>query len=173
MATEIITVDGDGNTTSGWAAEGGTYTRLQSDDGDTTRLYSPTMNDVRQVSLTDPVDLSGVTINSVSVKAKVRGIDPVSTTYQLGIRTYSTDYWSSNKDTSGDTSYQLVSETWTVNPNTGVAWTDTEIAALQAGIKKINSAAAAITYLYVEIDYTDGGGGGSEEITTYLWERVG
>lgn len=158
MAIQTLTVDGDGTTTSGWAAEGGTYTRLQSDDGDTTRLYTPTNNDVRQVTVTNTSGLSGATINSVKVYAKFRSLDPVSNLFQIGVRSGGTDYWSADKDTVSSTAYILFSETWATNPNTSSAWTTSEIDALEAGVKKTNAVGGAVTYMYVEVDYTAGGG---------------
>lgn len=159
MATQTLTVDGDGNTTSGFAAEGGTYTRLQSDDGDTSRLYTPTANDVRQVSLTNTSGLSGATINSLTVYAKYRSLDPVSNTFQIGVRSGGTDYWSGNKDTVNVTTYVLFSETWTTDPATSAAWTTANLDAVQAGVKKINGVGGAVTYMYAVVDYTAGGGG--------------
>lgn len=160
MSTQTLTVNGNGNTTSGWAAEGGDYTRLQSDDGDTSRLYSPTNNDLRQVSLTDTSGLSGKTINSITVYASVKSLDPVPNTMQINVRTNSTDYFSANKDTVNSTAYITFSETWTTNPNTGVAWTTSDLDALQIGLKKTNGVGMRWSYSKIDIDYTDGGGGG-------------
>jgi len=154
MAIETLTINGDGTTTSGWAAEGGTFTRIQSDDGDTTRLYTPTNNDVRQFAITNTSASSGATINSVTVYFKFRSLDPVSNTFQIGVRTGSTDYYSGNKDTVSSTSYILFSETWTTNPNTGLAWTSSQIDSLEIGVKKTNGVGGAITFGYVEVDYT-------------------
>lgn len=158
MAIETLTINGNGTTTSGWVAEGGDFTRIQSDDGDTTRLYSPITNQVRQFAITNTSASSGATINSVKVYFKFRSLDPVSNTFQIGVRTGSTDYWSANKDTVNVTTYILFSETWTVNPNTSSAWTSAQIDSLEIGVKKINGVGGAITYGYVEVDYTAGGG---------------
>lgn len=155
MATQTLTVNGDGNTTSGWVAEGGDYTRLQSDDGDTSRLYSPLSGQIRQVSLTDTSGLTGKTINSVTVYAKFRSLDPVSNTFQIGIRAGSTDYWSTDKDTVSATTYILFGEVWTTNPNTSAAWTTSDLDALQIGVKKTNGVGGAVTYMYAVIDYSD------------------
>jgi len=159
MATQTLTVDGNGNTISGWAAEGGTFARLQTDDGDTTRLYSPTNTDIRQVSLTDTSGLSGATINSVTVYARFRSLDPVSNTFQIGVRSGGTDYWSSNKDTVNVSTYVLFSEVWATNPNTSSAWTVSNLDALQVGVQKTNGVGGAVTYMYVDVDYTLSGGG--------------
>lgn len=155
---QTLTVDGDGNTTSGWAAEGGTYTRLQSDDGDTTRLYTPTNGDVRQVTVTDTSGLSLLTINSVKVYAKFRSLDPVSNLFQIGVRVGITDYWSTDNDTVSSTSYILFSNTWTTSPATGLPWTSVEVDALQVGVKKTNGVGGGVTYMYVEVDFTDTSG---------------
>jgi hypothetical protein len=156
MAIETLTIDGNGTTISGWAAEGGDFTRIQSDDGDTSRLYTPTSNDVRQFSITNTSASSGQTITSVTVYFKFRSLDPVSNTFQIGVRTGSTDYWSANKDTVNVTTYVLFSETWTTNPNTGLAWTSSEIDNLEIGVRKGNTVGGAITYGYVEVDYSAG-----------------
>lgn len=158
MPIQTLTVDGNGNTTSGWAAEGGTFTRIQSDDGDTTRLYTPTNLDVRQFSLTNTTGLTGATINSVTVFFNHRGVDPVNNTFQIGIRTNSTDYFSANKSTNSVTTYILFSESWATNPNTSAAWTVADLDALEIGVQKTDSNGAAITFGYVEIDFTATGG---------------
>lgn len=158
MATQTLTVDGDGTTTSGWAAEGGTYTNLQSDDGDTTRLYTPTPGDVRQVTLTNTSGLSGATINSLTVFAKFRSLDPVPNTFQIGIRSDGTDYWSADKDTINEITYILFSETWTTDPATGLEWTTSGLDDVQAGLRKTNNVGGACTYMYAEVDYTEDSG---------------
>jgi hypothetical protein len=170
MAIETLTIDGNGTTTSGWTAEGGDFTRIQSDDGDTSRLYTPTANDVRQFSITNTSASSGQTITSVTVYFKFRSLDPVSNTFQIGVRTGGTDYWSANKDTVNVTTYVLFSETWTTNPNTGLAWTSSEIDSLEIGVRKGNAIGGAITYGYVEVDYTTGGGSAR---TTFMLMGVG
>jgi len=153
MPIQTLTVDGNGNTISGWAAEGGDFTRVQSDDGDTTRLYSPTNTDVRQFSMSNTSGLSGATINSVTVFASFRSLDPVSNTFQIGVRSGGTDYWSANKDTVASTAYILFSETWATDPATGVAWTIAGLDALQTGVQKTNGTGGGVTYVYVEVDY--------------------
>lgn len=165
MATQTLTVDGDGNNVSGWLAEGGSYASVQSDDGGTTKLYSPTLNDVRQFSLTATSGLSGAIINSVTPYVKLANIGAYSATTAIGVRTNSTDYWSGNKTTT-DTTYTLFSEVWTTNPNTGLAWTVSDLDALQIGVKKTDGNGTRITYAYAVVDYTDAGGSVSVTPTT-------
>lgn len=172
MATEILTVNGDGAIATGWTAEGGNYTHVTSDDGDTTRLYSPLTNDIRDFTVTSPTSISGAIINKVSVFAKVRGVDPISCTYRLRIRTHDTAFSAETKDTAGVTSYQLVSNEWALNPSTGLAWTEAELADIQPGIEKINAPAGCITYMYVEVDYAAGSPPPSGEIITHVWKRI-
>lgn len=138
-------------TTMGWNAEGGDYTRVDeaSSDGDTTRLYTPTANAVATFNL-DASGLSGVTITAVKVYINTRGLDPISNVVQLAVRTGGTDYFSSSK-TYNNTSYHLESATWTLNPNTGVAWTISDVDAMEAGMKHISGGGQCVTQVYVEV----------------------
>lgn len=151
--TQVLTVSAEGTTTSGWGAEGGDYTRVQSDDGDATRLYTPTVNDVREFNLTDTSGLSSATINSLTIYAKVRCQAAYSSTNQLGVRVSGTDYWSSNL-TFGGTVYGYIYNTWTTNPATSAAWTSSDLDAVQAAIKKTDSLGTGLTYLYAVVAYT-------------------
>lgn len=137
-----------------WNAEGGDYTRVSesSSDGDTTRLYTPTDNKVALFNLQDHSAETG-TIDSVEVHIMTRGLDPVSNSVQLALRIASTDYFSSTK-TYNNTSYHDESNTWTTNPNTGVAWTWSEIDSLQAGMKRISGGGQAVTQVWVVVNYT-------------------
>ena len=159
--TQSLTVTGNGAVISGWGAEGGDCTRISSDDGDTTRLYSPTATDIRVCALTNPSIPSGSTINSVTVTAKVRSLDPVSNTFKICVRTASTNYCSATKDTNPTTTYQTITEIWATNPNTSAAWTTAQLDALEAGLEKTNGVGMGWTYMIVDVDYTEGGGGGA------------
>jgi hypothetical protein len=93
-------------------------------------------------------------INSVTVYFKYRSLDPVSNTFQIGVRSAGTEYWSANKDTNPSTSYILFSETWTLDPDSSSAWDPINIDNIEIGVKKTNTIGGAITYGYVEVDYT-------------------
>jgi hypothetical protein len=155
---QTLTVNGtSGTEAAGWQAEGGNYTRLQVDDGDTTRLYTPTNGDTYYVTLTDTSGLGGATINSLTVYAKVKSLDPVSNTVQIGVKVAGTDYYSGTFDTNPSQSYILYSYTWLTNPATGTAWTASAIDAVEIGLKKTNASGMGWTYAYAEVDYSPGG----------------
>jgi hypothetical protein len=153
MADLTLYPNGAGSA-QGWDAEGGDYTRIDetSQDGDTTRLYSPTANAIADFDLTDPTTEEGA-INSVTVYIHTRGLDPVSNVVQLLVRVSSTNYLSADK-TYNNTSYHDESNTWSTNPATSAAWTWAEIAALRAGMKRISGGGQAVTQLRVVVDYT-------------------
>lgn len=153
MATLTLRPNGAGNQ-QGWNAEGGDYTRVDesSSDGDTTRLYSPTDNVVATFAMEDHTTQEGV-INSVTVYIYTRGLDPVSNTVQLAVRTGGTDYFSSTQ-TYNNTSYHNESNTWSTNPGTSAAWTWSEIDALETGMKRIGGGGQAVTMVWAEVDYT-------------------
>jgi len=153
MAVLTIRPNAAGNQ-QGWDAEGGDFARISevTSDGDTTRLYTPTDNRVATFKLENRTSESG-TINSVTVFINTRGLDPVSNTVQVALRTSATDYFSADK-TYNNTAYHLESNVWSTNPNTSAAWTWAEIDALEAGMKRITGGGQAVTQVYVEVDYT-------------------
>lgn len=153
MATLTLRPNGAGNQ-QGWNAEGGDYTRVDesSSDGDTTRLYSPTDNAVATFAMEDHTSQEGV-INSVTVYIYTKGLDPVSNTVQLAVRTGGADYFSSTQ-TYNNTSYHNESNAWSTNPGTSAAWTWSEIDALEAGMKRIGGGGQAVTMVWMEVDYT-------------------
>ncbi len=108
----------------------------------------------------DPNTISG-TITGITVKVVTRGDsgqDPMSYIY---IRTGGTNYASTGFQTGSTGSFSSSSASWTTNPKTGVAWTASDITALEIGI--LNSGGASTTefrYLtqeYVEVTYTPTG----------------
>lgn len=156
MAVQTLTITGDG-TRTGWDAEGYDYTRLQSDDGATSKIYSPTDGDLVSFAISNTSGLSGATINSVKVYGKVATLAAYDCDFFLGVRVSSTNYLSAGKTHNG-TTYTLYSNTWTTNPNTSNAWTTAEIDAMEPLIEQNNQGAGLrFTYMYVEVDYTAGG----------------
>lgn len=83
-------------------------------------------------------DLSGQIESIRAVKVQSRVVKNGGTALanaQLGVRTYSTDYFSASKAVT--LLLGRVSEIWTVNPNTSAAWTISEVEAMQAIIKVV------------------------------------
>jgi len=155
MATLTLRPNAAGNQ-QGWDAEGGDYTRVDetSSDGDTTRLYTPTDNRVATFALENSSGQTGI-INSVTVYINTKGLDPVSNTVQLALRTGSTDYFSNNR-VYNNTSYHEESHTWYRNPNTNEGWTWSNIDGLEAGMKRITGGGQAVTQVWVVVDYDSG-----------------
>lgn len=153
---ETLYVNGDGYYTSGWRAEGGDYQRIDEtvQDGNTTRLYSPTAGDVASFTLTDLQSItSSDTIISVQLYAWVYSLDPVSSQFLTGLRIGSGDYPNFYEfDSYGDNSgYKLYGTRWDAHPGTGLPWTVSDINALEAYIKKDNSAGQAVTQMYLVV----------------------
>lgn len=161
MAIENLIPNGN-SVTSGWGAEGGpSYTSVDdpvgSPDDGATKVYSPTINDLFSVTLADSA-LTTETVNSVTARIRIFSLDPITNTVQTYLTVGGTDYFSSTITIDTNSSYLDRSYTWSVNPATGLAWTTTELDSIILGIKKINSAGMRCTQMYLEVDYSAGGG---------------
>lgn len=172
-ASQSLYVNGDGAQTAGWRAEGGNYTNVDdqpTNDGDTTRLYSVGANDETSFTLDNT---SGITtaVNSVTVHAVVKSLDPVSSTFQIFVRVSGTNYYSDTKDTVTDnTNYIDFTYAWSTNPATGLAWTTSDIDSLEVGVKKINTSGQRLTQMYAVVSYVSGSSSGlalANSQTTY------
>jgi len=98
--------------------------------------------------------LSG-TINSVTVYVRVRGAEKTGTGATTRIKTNNVAYVGT--DITVTTSYANYSTTYNTNPQTTVAWTWTEVNALQAGVglqKPSGGAVTRCTQVWVVVDYT-------------------
>jgi len=98
------------------------------------------------------------TINSVTayIRAKVSGGGGTVEKACILWRTYSTDHESADFDISR-TAFADYSQTRTMNPNTGVAWTWAEINALQIGSRATtlgSSEAIQVSEFWIVVDYT-------------------
>ena len=94
------------------------------------------------------------TINWIRIYARARLSSSGLNNIRTLIRTYGTNYESGDIPLS--TSYQTVSAQYATNPSTGLAWTWTEIDALQAGAsaQRVGSVNVRMTAVWVEVDYT-------------------
>jgi hypothetical protein len=114
------------------------------------------------------------TVNSVTAYFRVASS---SFSYQVkakpSIKTHNIVYDGNEQTVSS--SWESDSQTWANNPNTGTAWTWSEIDALQAGVSlegSFFSTAARCTQVYVDVDYslyndsTQNGNGGKDEVTS-------
>lgn len=137
-----------------WDAEDGDYTRVDdvTSDGDTTRLYTPTDNRRAVFALENHGSETG-TIFGVRVNLMMRGLDDIENTVRASIRTNSTNYESPDLQFKNNT-YHVESYLWLTNPNTGSAWTWSEIDALQAGMYRVTGGGQAVTQVYVEVLYS-------------------
>jgi hypothetical protein len=103
---------------------------------------------------------SGTAINSITVFAYVKY--GTAATLKLMIETGGVIYYGDDESTDGYEK-KLISYTWSNNPNTGSAWTYTDIDALKAGIYHYNTTGScspycytvSCYYLYVIINYDD------------------
>jgi hypothetical protein len=163
MSTLILRPDADGSQT-GWADEGGTYANVDdvTPDDDTTKLYAGGTS-TRTFTFPD-CGLTTETIDSITLHARVRGIDPVPSAYNTCVRISSTNYHNADKNSGSSTSYIDQSDVLTTNPATGLAWTISEVNALEAGVRRGSGGGQRITQYYVTVTYTAGGGGGGDTV---------
>lgn len=156
-ATATLSVTGE----SGYTLNGGgtyvggatNYTNLNSDDGDTSYLNVNAYVGSNVERAWTQTTLSGAsTINSVKVYYKVRGNYQVAVFARIsGVNYYATQHGITS-------SYTLYSYTWSTNPATGVAWTQSEINSTYFGYKQFDgggvfSSYGYLTYYYVVVDY--------------------
>lgn len=161
MATVNLTPNGN-SVTTGWGSEGGpSYTSVDdpvgSPDDGTTKVYTPTANDLFSVTLTDTGFSGSETVSNVRGTIRMFTLDPVAGTTQVYVTIGGTNYYSSTLSLTGDGSYHDATYDWPVSPATGIAWTQTELDALIMGIKKINSVGQRCTQMYATVTYTAGG----------------
>jgi len=133
---EVISPTGAGNSTDWDASAGSNYECVDEIPVSDTDYVST--NVVDEVDLYALGDLTGdvAEVKCVQVQATVASEGaPTPTKLDVGIRTNSTDYFGTGQ-TPG-TSFDPITKLWEVNPNTTNAWTESEINALEAGIKAI------------------------------------
>jgi hypothetical protein len=96
------------------------------------------------------------TINFVKVYVRCRiGATPTQASLKIAVKSGITIAESS--EITVTTSYANYSQQWNTNPNTGAAWTWSEIDSLQAGLsirRSTTSNGTRCTQVYVEVNYT-------------------
>ena len=162
MATEILRPNGAGNETSiASQYPDSTYHWDKVDevspDEDTTYVYTSN-NGYQQdlYALDNPSSYDpGDTITNVRVTARCKEITSGGK-IKLSIRTNSTDYLGSEQVITD--AYVDYTEDWSLNPNTGLTWTNLEIETLEAGVSVTNDDgnASHSTQVFVTLTYTEG-----------------
>lgn len=151
VVDQTLQITGDSAVNNGWADEGGTYTRVQSDDGDTTRLYTPTANSIRTFTHSLTTGLESASISGLTLTAKVRNLNPIDSLNRLVVRIGGTNYFSPNLTNSGST-YVNITYTFTTNPATGLAWTAAQIDSTEVGIQKLDSIGTGLTFFTLVVN---------------------
>jgi uncharacterized repeat protein (TIGR02543 family) len=125
-----------------------------SGDGDSTYVYKTGQGDTgRDTYATENTGASG-TISSLTIYIRSRQYSG-SGTARTVIRTYSTYYLGNSESLTS--SYAVDSTVYNTNPNTGSAWTWTEINALEIGVELYESGSGneiRCTQVWVEVTYT-------------------
>jgi prepilin-type N-terminal cleavage/methylation domain-containing protein len=126
-----------------------------SGDGDGTYVHSSGGTYRTDTYLLNDPPPSLCNVNCVTVYARAYKLTILITGYvKLVLRTHGSNYESSAKAVGS--SYADYSQTWTTNPSTGLAWTWSEIADLEAGASLYTSSpffAVNCTQVWVEVSY--------------------
>lgn len=174
MATTTLRPAGAGNSTQLTATGAGTNhgcVNESSSDGDTTYVVTSIGNGTQTDLYTIKEDANSIgvsdTINSITVYLIARATatgrliiaNRVITIRENSVTTY-------DASVALTTSYATYSKTWNTKPSNGTSWTKTDIDNLEIGVRLVinnngGSAAARCTQVYVIVDYTPSGGGGS------------
>lgn len=145
-----IKIGGGGANTSDWLAVDEIIS-----DGDTSYLYNNGVNNYDVLAIQDPSSTPGNIIN-VTVYAVARDESSGSNELYLAVNsggTYST--LPAYPGYTLTTTYATYSQSWTTNPNTGVAWTWVDITNLEVGIrgKSNHGSNLRCTQIYAIINY--------------------
>jgi hypothetical protein len=127
-----------------------------SSDGDATFVYKSGSGDswTQDTYQTENTGISSGTITDVTVFFRCRE-ESGNGQARAAIRTHSNDYTGNTESLTS--SYQLLSYTWNVNPNTSSPWTWSEINALEIGVELQETSSGneiRCTQVYVEVTYT-------------------
>lgn len=160
MATEILRPNGAGDETgiqnvTGAATHWQAVDESVADDATTTVHHDTDNTSGRDLYAIQSTAVGAGTVNSVTIFIRFEGTTGWSKT---AIKTNGTVYESSQLSSGGDETWSTQSVAYATNPNTGIAWTWSQIAALQIGARNFRSATqqGRITQIYAQIDYTPG-----------------
>jgi hypothetical protein len=150
--TEILTVAGEGNYTSGTYVGGaGTFANLNSNDDDTSYLnVIGTANPLRHTYAFSNSVTTAV-ISSVTLYYRVKYMSAGDSTVRIYTRSGGLDYYI-DYDIVGDTAYITLSHTFYTNPATGLVWDAAGINATEFGLEF--SGTYRWTYVYIDVNYS-------------------
>ena len=165
-ATQVQTLypNADG-TYSQWNGNGGScssYTCVDesSSDGDTTYIFddsgviqTETYN-LSNLDATSLLSIDNITV-IITIKCYPNGGNCTTDTDGFVIYTYSTIYLEQATTVTSET-YIERSNTWATNPNTGLAWTVSEVNSLEVGVRDSDAASLQqfrVTQIRVEVTY--------------------
>lgn len=158
MATEILRPNGAGDETTiqnvtGAATHWQAVSESTADDGTSTVHHDTDNASGRDLYTIQSTAVGAGTINSVTIFIRFEGTNGWSKT---AIKTNGAVYESSQLSSGGDDVWSTQSVAYATNPNTGAAWTWSQIAALQIGARNFRSPTqqGRITQIYAQIDYT-------------------
>ncbi|ALP53607.1 hypothetical protein Tel_10955 [Candidatus Tenderia electrophaga] len=132
------------------------------DDNDSTN-YGTSSGSSNDFYLDMDDSSSGGSIDSVRVSARLRCVNTCDggwsadnpATFRIGVKTNGSSYFASS-DSHSSTGYSLYNgSSYSTNPQSGSAWTWSEIDNLVAIVDHTNSTAIRVTELYVTINWTD------------------
>lgn len=162
MATEILRPNGAGDETgiqnvTGAATHWQAVNEAVADDATTTVHHDTDSTSGRDLYTIQSSSVGAGTINSVAITIRFEGTTGWSKT---AIKTHATVYESAQLSSGADDTWSTQTVTYTTNPNTGAAWTWSEIAALQIGARNFRDPVqqGRVTQIYATIDYTAASG---------------
>jgi hypothetical protein len=164
MATEILRPNAAGDETyilQQYPTSGAHWDKVDEESADEDGTYVEGIDNVFRRDLYNlPAHSGSGTINFIKVYSRSRaGGTPTQASLKIPLKTGGSVYESS--EITLTTSYINYSNPWNTNPKTGVAWTWDDIDALQIGVTLRQSSGlwgSKCTQVYVEVDYTAGGG---------------
>jgi hypothetical protein len=152
--TATLVPTANGTRATGWANEGSTdYTKLASNDGASSAIYSPIAGDIVTYQMAD-LPSGAATVSSVVVHTSVMKLDPGTAVTHAVLVIGGTVYESTDQTPVNSGAYEDLTYTWSTNPATGAAWTVAAVNAMEVGIKKINAAGERCSYISAVVSYT-------------------
>lgn len=154
MSTLTLRPNGVG-TNSGWSVGAGSGTKYLNVDeavsDDFTTFNSTGSANVIDTYALDDTLPAGAVVSQI--EAFLHAIGTTSDVVQVAIRSGATNYFSANKNLTNGV-WADFSNVWATNPATSLAWTKSDIDALEAGMKYISGAGASVTQVWVVVTYT-------------------